>query len=80
MTVQELHTKVEAALEEIRPFLQSDGGDISLLSIDKAGKIVKVQLQGACVGCSVNQMTLKSGVEMTIKKHAPQIEQVINVE
>jgi Fe-S cluster biogenesis protein NfuA len=38
-----------------------------------------VQLQGACVGCSVNQMTLKSGVEMTIKKHAPQILEVINV-
>jgi Fe-S cluster biogenesis protein NfuA len=42
--------------------------------------VVKVQLQGACVGCSVNQMTLKSGVEMTIKKYAPQIEQVINIE
>lgn len=79
MTTQDLTTQVEAALEEIRPFLQSDGGDISLLSIDE-GKIVRVQLEGACVGCSVNQMTLKSGVEMTIKKHAPQIEQVINVE
>ena len=74
-----LKHKVEAALEEIRPFLQSDGGDILLLSIED-DKIVKVQLQGACVGCSVNQMTLRSGVEMTIKKHAPQIEQVINVE
>lgn len=75
-----LQDKVEAALEEIRPFLQSDGGDISLVSIDEGGTVVRVQLQGACVGCSVNQMTLKSGVEMTIKKHAPQIEQVINVE
>ncbi|MAZ73506.1 MAG: hypothetical protein CMC70_10210 [Flavobacteriaceae bacterium] len=74
-----LHDKIEAALEEIRPFLQNDGGDIKLLSVEDE-KIVKVQLQGACVGCSVNQMTLKSGVEMTIKKHAPQIEQVINVE
>jgi Fe-S cluster biogenesis protein NfuA len=59
--------------------LQSDGGDISLLSIED-DKLVKVQLQGACVGCSVNQMTLKSGVEMTIKKYAPQIEQVINIQ
>lgn len=74
----ELTKKVEEALEEIRPFLQSDGGDITLLGIDK-GKTVRVQLQGACVGCSVNQMTLKSGVEMTIKKYAPQIEEVINV-
>ncbi len=79
MSTAELTKKVEDALEEIRPFLQSDGGDISLLGIDD-GKIVRVQLQGACVGCSVNQMTLKSGVEMTIKKHAPQIEQVINIE
>jgi Fe-S cluster biogenesis protein NfuA len=79
MTNKELHSKVEIALDEIRPFLQSDGGDISLVSIDD-GKIVTVQLEGACVGCTVNQMTLKSGVEMTIKKHAPQIETVINVE
>ncbi len=79
MTAEELRLNIEKALDEIRPFLQSDGGDISLLSVDD-GKIVKVQLQGACVGCSVNQMTLKSGVEMTIKKHAPQIEQVINIE
>ncbi len=80
MTAQELQTKVEIALDEIRPFLQSDGGDISLLSIEDDGTTVKVQLEGACVGCSVNQMTLKSGVEMTIKKHAPQVVNVINVE
>ena len=79
MTTQELTVKIEAALDEIRPFLQSDGGDISLVSIEE-DRIVKVQLEGACVGCSVNQMTLKSGVEMTIKKHAPQIESVVNVE
>ncbi|AVI50897.1 hypothetical protein C5O00_06800 [Pukyongia salina] len=78
MTDKELQVKIELALDEIRPFLQSDGGDISLVSIDN-GKIVKVQLEGACVGCSVNQMTLKSGVEMTIKKHAPQIETVLSV-
>ena len=79
MTTEVLKSKIESALDEIRPFLQSDGGDISLISIED-DKFVKVQLQGACVGCSVNQMTLKSGVEMTIKKYAPQIEQVINVE
>lgn len=77
MTPEELRLNVEKALEEIRPFLQSDGGDIELLSIEN--NEVKVQLQGACTSCSVNQMTLKSGVEMTIKKYAPQIEKVINV-
>lgn len=78
MTSQELKSNIEKALEEIRPFLQSDGGDISLISIDNNNS-VKVKLHGACVGCTVNQMTLKSGVEMTIKKYAPQIEEVVNV-
>ena len=78
MTSEELKLNVEKALDEIRPFLQSDGGDISLISIDNDNS-VKVKLEGACVGCSVNQMTLKSGVEMTIKKYAPQIEEVINL-
>lgn len=78
MTSEELILNVEKALDEIRPFLQSDGGDISLVSIDNENS-VKVKLEGACVGCSVNQMTLKSGVEMTIKKYAPQIEEVINL-
>ena len=78
MTANELKERVEAALAEIRPFLQSDGGDISLVSIDN-GTSVKVRLEGNCLGCSINQMTLKSGVEMTIKKFAPQIEEVINI-
>jgi Fe-S cluster biogenesis protein NfuA len=78
MTSDELRTKVQKALDEIRPFLQSDGGDISLVSIDNENS-VKVKLEGNCIGCSVNQMTLKSGVEMTIKKYAPQIEEVVNV-
>ena len=79
MTSDELKLNIEKALDEIRPFLQSDGGDISLLSIYN-GTLVNVQLQGACTSCSVNQMTLKSGVEMTIKKYAPQIESVVNIE
>ena len=78
MTADELLQQVEKALDEIRPFLQSDGGDIAIEGIE--GNTVKVRLMGACVGCSVNQMTLKSGVELTIKKYAPQIEQVINLE
>tara|TARA_R110002124_G_scaffold66515_10_gene181103 strand:- start:5734 stop:5970 length:237 start_codon:yes stop_codon:yes gene_type:complete len=77
MTAQETLINVEKALEEIRPFLLSDGGNIKLLSIENA--VVKVQLEGACIGCSVNQMTLKNGVEATIKKYAPQILEVVNV-
>ncbi len=77
MSEQELKNNIEKALTEIRPFLQADGGDISFISVEK--DIVKVQLQGACIGCSVNQMTLKNGVEATIKKYAPQIKEVVEL-
>ena len=78
MTTEELTIEVQKALEEIRPFLNSDGGDITLISIED-DKHVKVRLEGACTSCSVNQMTLRAGVETTIKKYAPQIETVVNV-
>ena len=73
-----LKDKVEQGLNEIRPFLESDGGNIELISIVK--NVVKVKLLGNCVSCSVNQMTLKNGVELTIKKFAPQIQEVINID
>lgn len=78
MTKEEINLEIEKALDEIRPFLISDGGNISLVDV-LDGKHVKVRLEGACVGCSVNQMTLKAGVETTIKKYLPQIETVENI-
>ena len=78
MTTEELTIEVEKALEEIRPFLNSDGGDITQISIED-DKHVKVRLEGASTSCSVNQMTLRAGVETTIKKFAPQIETVVNI-
>ena len=77
MNRQELKINIEKALTEIRPFLQADGGDISLISVEK--DIVTVKLLGACNVCTVNQMTLKNGVEATIKKYAPQIKEVVDV-
>ena len=77
MRKSNLKDRIEKALDEIRPFLENDGGDISLIEVKN--KTVKVRLEGACTTCSVNQMTLKSGVEMTIKRHAPEIENVINI-
>ena len=74
---EELISRVEKALAEIRPYLQTDSGNIELVSVEN--NVVTVRLLGACIGCSVNQMTLKSGVEMTIKKYAPEITSVINV-
>lgn len=78
MTSEIIRQNVEKALDEIRPFLNSDGGDITLISIED-DKHVKVRLEGACTSCKINQMTLKAGVETTIKKHAPEIETVENI-
>jgi len=73
-----LLNNIENALEEIRPFLKNDGGNISLIDVED--NTVKVKFEGACSTCTVNQMTLKSGVEMIIKKHVPEIQKVISVE
>tara|TARA_B100000929_G_scaffold123756_1_gene97951 strand:+ start:45 stop:290 length:246 start_codon:yes stop_codon:yes gene_type:complete len=77
MRKSNLKDRIEKALDEIRPFLENDGGDISLIEVEN--KTVKVRFEGTCTTCSVNQMTLKTGVEMTIKKYAPEIENVINI-
>ena len=77
MDIEELKISVEKALEEIRPYLEADGGNISLVEI--TDETVSVQLEGACLSCSVNQMTLKNGVEATIKRYAPQIKRVVEV-
>lgn len=78
MNKEEMTKKVESALAEIRPYLVSDGGNISLIDIDDE-KRVKVKLEGNCLSCRINQMTMKLGVEETIRKYAPEIAEVINV-
>jgi Fe-S cluster biogenesis protein NfuA len=74
----EIYLEVEAALNEIRPYLQADGGDISL--IDVSDNIVKVKLQGSCYGCPMSLQTLKGGVEVAVKRAVPQIIEVIAVD
>ncbi len=78
MNQENLIQRIEKALAEIRPFLNNDGGDIELVSVEN--DVVNVRLMGTCTDCTVNQMTLKSGVEMTIKKYAPEISKVINLD
>jgi Fe-S cluster biogenesis protein NfuA len=69
-----LKEKVNAALEKIRPYLQADGGDIQL--VDVVDGVVKVKLRGACAGCPGATMTLKMGVERTLKEQIPEIKYV----
>ncbi|HLV23764.1 MAG TPA: NifU family protein [Moheibacter sp.] len=78
MENESLIQRIEKALAEIRPFLNNDGGDIELVSVEN--DIVNVRLTGTCTYCTINRMTLKSGVEMTVKKYAPEITQVINLD
>ncbi len=67
----EMREKAEKALNEIRPHLQADGGDVELVDVENG--IVKVRLTGACAGCPMSQMTLKQGIESYIKKAIPEI-------
>jgi Fe-S cluster biogenesis protein NfuA len=69
--------KVEAVLNQIRPALQADGGDIQLVGV-KDG-IVSVKLQGHCAGCPMSQMTIKNGVERILKQQLPEVKEVVSV-
>jgi Fe-S cluster biogenesis protein NfuA len=69
-----LKTEVAQALEEVRPHLQMDGGDVEL--VDVVDGVVKVKLKGACAGCPMSQMTVKWGVENYLKKKVPGVKSV----
>jgi Fe-S cluster biogenesis protein NfuA len=71
--------RVEKVLEKIRPYIQSDGGDIALVSVDEAAGIVKVTLSGACGTCPSSTATLKGGVERMIRQEIPEIHEVVAV-
>ncbi len=72
-----LKEKVEAALNEVRPMLEADGGNVELVSVTDDGKVT-LRLTGACGHCPMSQMTLKMGVERIIRKHAPEVKEVIS--
>jgi len=69
-----MREKVEAVINEIRPLLQADGGDIELVDVE--GGVVKVRLRGACAGCPGAQMTLRTAVERRLKEKVPEVERV----
>jgi Fe-S cluster biogenesis protein NfuA len=75
MSTTEKIAKIEEALDQIRPYLQADGGDVSFVEIT-AENIVKVELQGACKSCSMSMMTMKAGIEESIMRAVPEIKGV----
>ena len=70
--------KVQAVLDQVRPMLQRDGGDVELIEVT-ADNIVKVKLKGACGSCPMSTMTLKMGIEKAIKEQIPEIVEVQQV-
>jgi len=70
--------EVKKVLDQIRPGLQADGGDVDLVEITEDG-IVKVRLVGACHGCPMATLTLKNGIERTLKKKIPEVKEVVSV-
>ena len=78
ITDREILSKIEGALDEIRPYLEADEGDIRLIEVTD-DMVVKVKLLGACSDCNVSMMTMKSGVEQAIKRAVPEVKEVIDI-
>ena len=75
---ESIQKRVQNALDEIRPQIQLDGGDVELVAVEK--QTVKVRLTGHCAGCPMSAMTLKNGVEALVKERVPEIQKVEAVE
>ena len=74
-----MKTQVEKFIQEIRPQLQMDGGDVELVDVDEKNGIVKVRLQGACATCPMATITLKQGLEAEMRKKIKDVKEVISV-
>jgi Fe-S cluster biogenesis protein NfuA len=78
-TDEELREQVEAALAKVRPSLEADGGNVELVNITD-DKVVEVELQGACKGCPMSQMTLAMGIGRVLRQEVPEVTDVRAVE
>ena len=78
ITDEKVLNKIKKSLDEIRPFLEADGGDINFIELTD-NWVVKVKLVGACSSCNISMMTLKNGVEMAVKRAVPEVKEVIEI-
>jgi Fe-S cluster biogenesis protein NfuA len=74
----DLHQRVAKVIDDVRPYIQADGGDIDLVGVEEDGT-VKVRLRGACAGCPHAAMTLKAGIERAVRQKVPEIREVVDV-
>ena len=75
---KEIINKIEEALDEVRPYLKDDGGDVELVEVTD-DFVVKIEFKGACSSCNINMQTLKNGLEVVVKKAVPEVKEVIQV-
>jgi Fe-S cluster biogenesis protein NfuA len=75
---ESVESRVRKALDKVRPQLQADGGDVEFIGFENG--VVKVKLQGHCVGCPMSMMTLKQGIEQFLKKEVSEVTRVENVQ
>lgn len=75
---QSLHARIEAALDTIRPYLERDGGNVEVVEVTPAMEL-HLRLQGACESCSMSAMTMRAGVEKTVRRVVPEIVSVIAI-
>ena len=75
---KEIINKIEEALDEVRPYLKDDGGDVELVEIT-SDFVVKIEFKGACSSCNINMQTLKNGLEVVVKKAVPEVKEVIQI-
>jgi Fe-S cluster biogenesis protein NfuA len=73
-----MYRKVEEALDSIRPYLEADGGNVEIVDISPEF-VLKLELMGACKTCNMSHMTMKAGIEETIKRAVPEIKEIISV-
>jgi Fe-S cluster biogenesis protein NfuA len=73
-----MREQVESVLNEIKPSLQADGGDVELIDVSEDG-VIQVRLTGACGNCPMSQLTLKMGIERILKEKVPEVKEVVSV-
>jgi Fe-S cluster biogenesis protein NfuA len=79
MTPEEAEAVIRATVDELRPAVQFDGGDVTFVDFSPATGVVRVEMAGACVGCSMSSVTLQAGIERILKERCPLVTSVINV-
>ncbi len=76
----DIKAKIEESLEKVRPYLNSEGGDVEFVEFDEENGIVKVRLQGACSHCAISTVTLKMGIEQSLMDDIPEVKGVEQVQ